>query len=191
MTPCERVQTHLNDFLDGTLAAPQAQVLNLHLQDCPVCRKEYNALKSTQALVRHVAVPEGTAAKRRVMARFRQDIAMTESSNRERSATSPTAYAARWRARLLPLGTMAAAAILLCLFMLSPLHSRQEPTVLTGTPVFLATADCSPTLPTADDLDQMTSAHAVQSFTVQNGSEELQQEALADANSRLSTAHIH
>jgi anti-sigma factor RsiW len=189
MTHCERVQTHLNDFLDGTLAAPRAQELNLHLQDCPACRREYNALKATQALVRHVAVPEGTLAKRRVMARFRQDIALADITHRERSAMSPATYTARWRTRLLPLGTMAAAAILLCLFMISPLHSRQEPAALTGTPVFLATAACSPTLPTADDLDQMTSAHAVQSFTVQNGSEELQQEALADANSRLSTTH--
>src|SRR5579859_2127177 len=99
METCERILAHLNDFLDGTLGAAEAQDLNVHLQECADCRAEYRALKATVDLVREVPVPDGNEARRRVMARFR-----------EGAAPAPMQLPAAalfnlpsWRARLVPL----------------------------------------------------------------------------------------
>lgn len=78
------------------------------------------------------------------------------------------------------------AAGLLCVYMLPRIHPVSDSVALSDSPILLATASCAPNLPTPDALDQMTSAHAVQSFTIQNGSVELERETLADVNSRLS-----
>lgn len=75
MDTCKRVRAHLNDFLDGTLGAEHAQELNAHLLDCGECRGEYRALKATQELIRQAPVADGSAAQKRVMARFRQAVA--------------------------------------------------------------------------------------------------------------------
>jgi hypothetical protein len=184
MGTCERAQAHLNDFLDGTLGAAQAQEINAHLQDCAACRDEYHALKTTQELVHNAAVPGGEEARRRVMAHFRQAVAPESGAV---LPASPEAVRIAWRKRLLPYGAAVATAGVLCLAVLVPLHYSNERTTGEKTPVIIATASCTSDLPTADNLDQMASAHAVQSLTVQNGSEEMQQEALADANSRLSS----
>jgi len=180
MATCERIQAHLNEFLDGTLGAVQAEELNAHLQECSACRAEYRALKATLEMVRSVTVPDGLESHRRVMARFRQ--AVTPAT--EPLPLKPAFRLPVWRARLVPLGAAAMTVALICLIGLPQLHHERSAPA-TGGPIVLATASCTTNLPTADDLDQMVSAHAVQSFTVQNGSEEPQQEALADANSRL------
>ena len=176
----ERVIAHLNDFLDGTLGASQAQELNAHLQDCADCRREYRALKATLELVRHAPVADGGEAQTRVMARFQQTVA----SPAPTPAPQHVAFPMR---RAIPLGAAMMAAGALCVVMLPRLYPAAAPVTTTDTPILLATASCAPNLPTADALDQMTSAHAVQSFTIQNGSVELQRETLADANSRLSS----
>lgn len=176
----ERVMAHLNDFLDGTMGAAQAQELNAHLQDCADCRREYRALKATQELVRHAPVADGSKAQTRVMARFRQAVAAPVAN----PAPARVAFPMR---RALPLGAAMMTAGALCVVMLPHLYPAAAPVTLPDTPILLATAACTPNLPTPDALDQMTSAHAVQSFTIQNGSVELQRETLADVNSRLSS----
>ena len=184
MAACERAQAHLNDFLDGMLGAAQAQELNAHLQECAVCRDEYHALKATQQLVHDATVPGGAEARQRVMTRFRQAVAPPSGTA---LPAPPRPSGMVWPGRLLPYGAAIAATGILCLAALLPFHSGsdKERAVVGERPVIVATASCAAGLPTADNLDQMTSAHAVQSLTVQNGSEEMQQEALADANSRL------
>lgn len=184
MDACKRVRAHLNDFLDGTLGAEHAQELNAHLLDCGECRSEYRALKATQELVRHAPVADGSAAQKRVMARFRQAVASPDPTPVVPPAPPRVVFPIR---RAVPLGAAMMAAGLLCVYMLPRIHPIHESAALSDTPILLATASCAPNLPTADALDQMTSAHAVQSFTIQNGSVELQRETLADVNSRLST----
>lgn len=181
MTTCEHNQARLNDFLDGTLPAAQAQELNAHLRQCSVCRTEYKALKATQELVRAVAVPDGQAARQRVMARFAQG---AQAQTRvQPSAAQP--LSAFWNRRGLALGLASVGACAL-LFVIRPGGGTSQPSdVYAGKPLMVVTALSSPSLPAASDLDAMTSLHAVQSFTVLNGDEELQQDALADANSRL------
>lgn len=187
MSPCERVQAHLNDFLDGTLGAGQAQELNAHLHDCGECRREYRALHATRDLVRGVAAPGGIDAQQRVMTRFRQRI-RTES---EREPALAATRALPWRSPGLGFGAALGVAlafllIIVPLIFVPRLQATARHDSVSNGPIILATAACESTLPTADALDEMTTAHAVQSLSVQNGSEEPEHEALADANSRLS-----
>jgi predicted anti-sigma-YlaC factor YlaD len=182
MSTCERMQSHLNDFLDGTLGSAQAQVLNAHLQECGECRREYHALHATRDLVRNIAVPDGVEAQQRVMTRFRQQI-RTESA---RVPVTAFALPLTWRMPVLGFGAAVGVAMALLLIFVPRLHTSTRQTSVGNGPIILATAACESTLPTADALDEMTSAHAVQSLSVQNGSEEPEHEALADANSRLS-----
>lgn len=193
MAVCERLRAQFNDFLDGTLGAGQAQELNAHLQECGACRAEYHALKATQEMVRRAGgvVEGGAQAKERVMSRFRQSAA----SALERHPSTPAAertpawerprLLASWRARLLLGGGATFATGALCLFAVQRLRPPLPSPAGAGGPILIATASCGPALPSASDLDQMISAHAVQSFAIQNGSAEMQQEALDDANSRL------
>jgi hypothetical protein len=181
MVTCERIQAHLNDFLDGTLAATEAQELNAHLQECGACRAEYRALKATLELVRGVPAPYDRETRQRVMARFQHEVAPAPTS----LGTAPSFQLPVWRLRLMPFSAAVVTVALLGVIGL-PFLRHERPKVPAGDgPIVLTTASCNASLPTADDLDQMVSAHAVQSLTVQNGSEEAQQEALADANSRL------
>jgi predicted anti-sigma-YlaC factor YlaD len=209
MVTCERIQAHLNDFLDGTLAATEAQELNAHLQECGACRAEYRALKATLELVRGVPAPYDRETRQRVMARFQHEVAPAPTS----LGTAPSFQLPVWRLRLMckhqksaqtclakrltsgcgegtSSGLMPFSAAVVTVALLGviglPFLRHERPKVPAGDgPIVLTTASCNASLPTADDLDQMVSAHAVQSLTVQNGSEEAQQEALADANSRL------
>ena len=182
MTTCEHNQARLNDFLDGTLPAAQAQELNAHLRQCAVCQAEYKALKATQELVRALAVPDGQAARRRVMARFSQG-AQAQTRVQRRAAQPLSAF---WNRRGLALG-LASVGVCALLYRVKPGSpiAAQPSEVYAGKPLMVVTALSSPSLPAPGDLDAMTSLHAVQSFTVLNGDEELQQDALADANSRL------
>jgi hypothetical protein len=176
MSICEHVQAHLNDFLDGTLGSSQAQELNAHLRECATCREEYRALKATQELLRALPVPDGKASRRRVLGRFRQAVL------EEQMQCAPVP---RWHLQKRPLMGMAVASCLALLcFSFYYLRPGPEPTS-PGTPFVLETASCNQALPSARDLDEMTSLHAVQSFPISDGNEELQQDALADANSHL------
>ena len=100
------------------------------------------------------------------------------------SAAQP--LSAFWNRRGLALGLASLGACAL-VYMVRPgnPNAAQPLEVYTGKPLMVVTALSSPSLPAPGDLDAMTSLHAVQSFTVLNGDEELQQDALADANSRL------
>jgi anti-sigma factor RsiW len=179
MSTCERVRAHLNDFLDGTLGAAQAQELNAHLHDCGECRREYRALHATREMVRHVPAPGGERARQRVMKRFREQIA----AEAERASTLAPLRDPLWRRPALGLGAVLAVGLAI---ILAPRLRPSAPQSIVGSnPIIIATAACTSALPTADALDEMTSAHAVESLTVQNGSDEAQHEALAEANSRL------
>jgi anti-sigma factor RsiW len=182
MSTCERVQAHLNEFLDGTLGAAQAQELNTHLYDCGACRREYRALQTTRDLLRNMATPGGADARQRVMTRFRQ----TVTQEAERLQSNVPARSTVWRTPMFRFSAAAGVALLLVFMAMPRPRPADERAAHGGESIIIATAACNSTLPTAGDLDEMTSAHAVQSLTIQNGSEESQHEALADANSRLS-----
>jgi len=125
-----------------------------------------------------VPVPEGEQARGRVLARFRQSVAQRTQEQRPARALSARRFL------YAPLGIATAATALLAIVAVS----RQTPSTPEGAadaPVIVATSACTEALPTANDLDRMTSLHAVESFTVLSGNEELQQDALADASSRV------
>jgi hypothetical protein len=83
------------------------------------------------------------------------------------------------------MGAAVGFATLLLLVAIPQFRRSHRDIIADSQPIVIATAACNAALPTANDLDQMTSAHAIQSLTMQNGNAEMQQETLADANSRL------
>ena len=48
---CPEVQEILSDYLDDRLAPSQASLLKEHLGTCAACRQEWEALRSTVALI--------------------------------------------------------------------------------------------------------------------------------------------
>jgi anti-sigma factor RsiW len=172
MLDCPRAQAQFNDFLEGTLTAAQSVALMAHLRECRDCAREFQALKATQTLLRGASLPDGEAARDRVMARFRHSVG---------AATAPEPVCPIWWRRPLPLGMATAAAALLILLTVLPFTNSGVPNTeasLTGGLESLA-------LPSSDEIDNMTALHAAQSASVLNSADELQHEALADANSRL------
>ena len=141
MDTCKRVLAHLNNFLDGTVGAEQAQEINAHLRDCGECRREYRALKATQELIRQAPLADGSAAQTRVMARFHQAVASTA----PQFAPPLRVYSIR---RAIPLGAAMMTAGALCLFMLPRLHPANPSVAPSEAPLLLATAACAPNLPT-------------------------------------------
>lgn len=177
MWNCRRSRAGLNDFLDGMLPAVQAQRLTAHLEECEVCRSEYHALRRTQELVRGLRAPDGALSQSRVLARFRSELAAVTELEAQRSPRS-------WRGARVRLEIAASAfacAVLLALYAQSRIAPQRS---ISGT-ITLATAASPAALPTARDLDQMVSLHAVNSFPVLVGNEEMAREALADANADM------
>lgn len=179
MWECERAQAHFNDFLDGTLQASEALDLNAHLERCELCTREFHALKRTQELLRGAVVPNGELPRGRVLACFRQSVAVAP---REEKPVTPSIP---WTVRLMPVG-LAAATLALLLFQVHSLRPTERGHIGNAPPLLtLAAASSTTSLPTSSDLDTMASLHAVQSFTMMDGNEQMQLDALADANSRL------
>jgi anti-sigma factor RsiW len=48
---CPQIQNQLSDYLDGALPLSRVAVVRAHLQTCPVCRKEADALDRTVKLL--------------------------------------------------------------------------------------------------------------------------------------------
>src|SRR5262250_2773427 len=48
---CVQVRTMLSAYLDGAVTGKQMRELGEHLDDCTSCSVDYNAMRSTQALV--------------------------------------------------------------------------------------------------------------------------------------------
>lgn len=180
MTGCKSIREHLNDFLDGTLSATQAGQVNAHLEACTACRAEFRALKATQELVRHVGTPDGKAAQQRALNRFRAVVNTEVPREPTRSwMTGPQVFSG-----MAALG--ATAVLLFCMLHRTPTVSVEETTA-----PLLVTAASADALPSASDLDQMTSLHALECLTMHNGNDELPEDALADATSRLRSTGSH
>lgn len=169
MLECNRAQAQINDFLDGTLGASQATALMAHLRDCPECDQEYQELKATQMLLRNAPLSRDEVAQDRIMARFRHTVGAQTQPERARIA---------WWRNPLPLGLAATAvAAFLLMITITPFDSQVPVTEP------ISSQAASP-LPSVGEMDHMTALHAAQSDDVL-GSDELHQNALADANSRL------
>jgi anti-sigma factor RsiW len=173
MSTCERLQEQLNSFLDGELDAAHAVSLSAHLEECPECRRELVALKATQTLLRSAPVPDGRQAQRQALATFRN------SSTAERPVPRSRPV---WQGVLASAAATAVLAAVMYHYTVQP--GLQLP--LPETNRMVATTLGANGLPTSDELDEMTSLHAAQSFAVPAGDDGIQQTTLADANSRLS-----
>jgi anti-sigma factor RsiW len=159
----------MNDLLDGALDAAIAVSLSEHLELCEPCREEYCALKRVQQLLRSAPVPDGRAARRRAEASLRAAI----------GASMPV----RRRPILLPAAlSLGLAAVVLCVVMLRP---GRPVTTLHGPPPMMMEVASVSGLPTAGELDEMTSLHAQESVSVAPGDAGSQQDTLADSTSRI------
>jgi predicted anti-sigma-YlaC factor YlaD len=49
MTDCERIRASLNRWLDGELSGSDAEVIHLHLENCPLCEAERRQLEKLQS----------------------------------------------------------------------------------------------------------------------------------------------
>jgi predicted anti-sigma-YlaC factor YlaD len=49
MTDCERIKASLNRWLDGELSGSDAEVIHLHLENCPLCDGERRQLEKLQS----------------------------------------------------------------------------------------------------------------------------------------------
>lgn len=173
MSNCERLQAQLNSFLDGELDAAHSVSLSAHLDVCPACRRELSALRATQALLRSAPVPDGKQAQQQALANFRNS-QVAERARPPRRLGWQGVFVSAMATALLVWG------IYHFTFQPTPESAPQE------TRQMVATTIGANGLPTADELDEMTSLHAARSFAVSPGDDGVQQTTLADANSRLS-----
>jgi anti-sigma factor RsiW len=176
MLKCTRAKTRLNDYLIGALSGLQAAQLAEHLRECAACRREYEALKTIQAMLRGAVIPSGEAARERVLARFRQAVAVE------------TAPRAAGRLRLRPVQTMlsvAAAAAVLWIAVLMTASNRAVEPAAPEVPTTQASL-----MPSPGEINEMIALHAAQSPAVLSGRSEAQQDDLAEANARLEPASL-
>src|SRR5262245_3864090 len=54
---CEEVRRNIPDYLTGTLAAPLESSVQEHLEGCPQCREEFDALNTLWASLDLIPVP--------------------------------------------------------------------------------------------------------------------------------------
>jgi anti-sigma factor RsiW len=173
MNECTRTQHRLNDLLDGLLPASECVRLGEHLRTCRGCRDEYDALRKTVHLLHHARTPTDDGARDRVMRRFRT--AAVTISPRRRVWTAP---------RLVPFGvggTLAALAAVSLFVYMSPAVDNPADT----TPIVINALVRGEPLPTPDELSRITAQHADSSAAVLGVSDEVQQDAISDASSRI------
>jgi len=173
MSNCEGLQAQLNSFLDGELDAAHSVSLSAHLEECPDCRRELAALRSTQAILRAAPVPDGKQAQQFALATFRNSLAAERSVPQRRPL---------WQGAL----ASASAVALLAWGVHSLTRKPGQASAQPESRQMVATTIGTEGLPTADELDEMTSLHAARSFAISPGDDGVQQTTLADANSRLS-----
>jgi anti-sigma factor RsiW len=53
-TECSKTRERLASYLDGELDDGEREGLELHLESCRSCREEYNSLRQTVSLLRHM-----------------------------------------------------------------------------------------------------------------------------------------
>ena len=156
MSTCERLQAQLNSFLDGELDSTHSVSLSAHLDDCPDCRSELAALKATRSLLRETSVPDGRQAQRQALALLRNAVAVER-------ATPLRQF--RWQGVF----ASAAATALLAAVMVHYAFPMRPQGALRQKPLMLASSVGANGLPSTDELDEMTSLHAAQSFAVPAG----------------------
>jgi anti-sigma factor RsiW len=174
MSVCNHMREQFSEFLDGTLDSGRSVALKAHLEECMECRREYNALKSTVAMLRSSAVPDGIHEQRRMLTNLRASLRTETPRNRF----------ARYRMGLVPITGAIAASLVWLIMSHSPILPPNS-----GDDLQQLVAQTTPRsgLPTSSELDEMASLHAVHSFAIAAGDAGEQQETLADATSRLST----
>jgi anti-sigma factor RsiW len=170
MSICEHNLELLSDFLDGTLDAARSVNLSKHLDTCSYCRAEYHALRNTVGMLESARVPDGTHLQRQALINLRNAVV---------APALPRRSLAGFRLAAATFAAAALAAITIQLGPRSPIDVSNVP------PSLVAEATGAHSLPTAFDLDEMASLHAVHSFAVAAGDAGDQQETLADATSRL------
>ena len=69
---CNRLETLLDDYLDGVLAAPTEEEAERHLADCPACRGSVEELRRLQQATQ--ALPRGIAPERDLLPGIRDRI---------------------------------------------------------------------------------------------------------------------
>ena len=168
---CRHDKEAIHDFLDGTLNAFDAIALTERIRECPVCSREYEALKRTQDLARKMPHPLSADSRERVLARFRHTV-----------APQPEKYAPtrplRWQAGF-AVGVMSLAAFAALLW----LPSSQSPRQVVPDGVVIKAS-----LPSNIELDFMTSQHAASSHALPGHDTAAHRDIMGDANARLRSA---
>jgi len=54
---CDKIREHLSEYLDEALSGFEMQQVAWHLAKCPACRREFDDLRVTQAVLQREAVP--------------------------------------------------------------------------------------------------------------------------------------
>jgi anti-sigma factor RsiW len=166
----------MNDLLDGALDAAHVIALSEHLELCEACREEYRALQQVQRLLQTAPVPDGRAARLRAEASLKAVIV----------STAPR----RVHRLLLPAAASAGLAATALIVMILRPGALLPPSARTGAsirrpPIEMASSASVAGLPTASELDEMTSLHALESVSVAPGDAGSQQDTLADSTSRV------
>lgn len=175
MRECDKAQRQLNDLLDGQLSASECVRLGDHLRACPGCRSEFDAIRRTTRMLRHLPAPVDGGAQERVMRRFRVAAAQ------ERLPVS-----ARRPPRLIPFGLGATAAGLACMLLLAaPVRTRRAVSGRRPEPVGMRRVE---PLPSSAEMDRLTTLHADTSAAILGASDEVQQDAIADVSARTDDA---
>jgi anti-sigma factor RsiW len=121
---CERVRERLDEYLDGALAEPEFQEVELHLASCAGCREEERSLRAVIALA--AALPREKAPARDLWPGIADEIA-----RRRRFAV----FSSVPRRPALWLGALAAAAaVVVAVRVLPPRDTPPGPRVAGPTP---------------------------------------------------------
>jgi len=172
------------DYIDGTLDAENTIALTTHLDLCPDCCKELSELKQTIALVKKTDVPDPTVAIARVRASLHGASAAMADASLQIFKTKRT-----WNTNLMRSAFASCAVAATCLFLVYRTTLREPGSGGNGISRpdgLVQQTTVRHGLPTSNELDEMVTLHAIHSLTVSPGEAGLQEEALAEANSRLS-----
>src|SRR5947209_4762062 len=105
---CRQIHHWLDPYLDGDLAAPETERLESHVDACPTCRRELDALQTAERALR---TPEFRAAPPGMLAEFHRRVAAPPARPR-RGFSFPVPL---WTLKAAGAGTVLAAAAALLL----------------------------------------------------------------------------
>lgn len=100
---CRRAQSWIDEALDGGLPGARQPELDAHLEGCPVCRRQWEALRSADAALR---APQPVAPPAGMLLEFRERLAQEQEAG---AAVRGPARSRGW-SWLWPASTLAAAA---------------------------------------------------------------------------------